>query len=93
MFKRRKKKVKIKHEIDGLLSEMSRWAPHEPEYGIMAENLERLYKTKESKKSYVSGDTVVTVAGSIAGIALVLYFEKAGIVTSKAFNLILKGRV
>lgn len=41
----------------------------------------------------ISPDTVLVVAGNLLGILLILTYEKADIITSKAINFILKGRV
>jgi len=41
----------------------------------------------------VSPDTLLVVAGNLLGIVLILTYEKANIVVSKALNFVLKGRV
>ena len=41
----------------------------------------------------ISPDTLLIVGGNLLGILLILNFEKADIVTSKALNFVLKGRV
>jgi hypothetical protein len=63
-------------------------------YSTMTENVERLYKAKSYEKTRgVSPDTIITVVGSLLGIILILGYEKAGVITSKALGFVLKGRV
>ena len=53
------------------------------------EEYEKLSKTNWK----VSPDTLLVVAGNLAGILLILNFEKMDIVRSKAMSFVLKGRV
>lgn len=49
---------------------------------------------KLSKSDWkVSPDTLLVVAGNLLGIVLILTYEKGNIITTKAINFILKGRV
>jgi hypothetical protein len=53
--------------------------------------LEMDLKTKEFEKSRrVSPDTLAIVAANIAGILLIIGYERANVVTSKALSFILK---
>ena len=49
-------------------------------------------KANATKKS-VSLDTVLVVLGNLAGILLILNFEKLNVLTSKAIPFVLKGRI
>ncbi len=49
-------------------------------------------KANAAKKS-VSMDTVLVVLGNLAGILLILNFEKLNVLTSKAIPFVLKGRI
>ena len=49
-------------------------------------------KANATKKS-VSVDTVLVVLGNLAGILLILNFEKLNVLTSKAIPFVLKGRI
>lgn len=61
----------------------------ESEYGDMVDQLAKLYKLKEfDTKKRVSPDTLAIIAGNLTGIVLVLGYERAGVITSRAFNLI-----
>ena len=65
-----------------------------PEYAAALEKLERLYKLKNlSKDFHVSPDALLAVAGNIAGIMLILNFERIGVITSKAFGLLIKAKM
>jgi hypothetical protein len=97
MFKKITKKDKrtnLEKEIDSVLYVMHTCYPDSDEYTTMSENLERLYKAKANEKDrHVSPDTKLIVAGNLLGIALILWHEKADIITSKALGFVLKGRV
>lgn len=47
----------------------------------------------KEKNIGVSKDTLLIVGANLVGILLVLNYEKAGVITSKAFGSIIKGRV
>lgn len=57
------------------------------------ENLIKLDLSQKSGKNNVSKDVVLTVVGNLLGIVLVINYEKVHVVTSKAFGMIIKGRV
>lgn len=87
-------RTKLEMEIDHLLEDMGTVAPNSESYGIMAQNLEALYKAKSHDRNRrVSPDTVAIVAGNLLGIALILYHEKAEVITTKALGFVIKGRV
>lgn len=98
MFKitKKDKRTNLEKEIDEVIKIMSQYPPDWEMYGIMSENLERLYKAKaeENKsKSKISPDTIAIIAGNLLGIGLILGFEKANVITTKALGFIIKGRV
>ena len=51
------------------------------------------YKHLSEQKWNFSPDALLTVAGNLFGILLVLNFEKLDIIRSKAFGMIIKGRI
>ena len=59
---------------------------------VLIKSLEEYEKLSENKWK-INLDTLVVVAGNLFGILLILNFEKMDIVRSKAFSLLLKGRV
>lgn len=80
--------------IARVLEAMESHDPTSSEYSDAVDKLEQLYKIQVSTKpDRVSLETLVTVAGNLAGIAMILNFEKAGIITSKALGFVLKSRM
>lgn len=63
------------------------------EYTAAIKNIEKLHEIKASHKKTkfrVSGDTLLSVGGSLAGIVMILGYEKANVLTSKALGFVLK---
>lgn len=88
-----KKRYSLNKEIKNVLKRMSEVSPDSDEYAKMSKNLETLYSAASKSKDKVSLDTIVTVAGSLLGIILIINHEQTGIITSKAVGFIIKGRV
>lgn len=83
----------LQEVIDELMSEMRGYDAHSPEYATMADQLVKIYGIKNQKRhDRVSKDTMATIAGNLAGIALILNFERMGVITSKAMGLVMKLR-
>ena len=88
------KKSRLDEVIDLILYDMSLLDAYSDEYEKMAINLEKLLKAKSYEQpKRISPDTIAIVIGNLIGIVLVLRYEKIDIITSKAFNLLLRGRV
>lgn len=88
------KRTNLEKEIDDVLKEMKLLDKDSKEYKTRVVHLERLYKAKGYEKSRtVSPDTVAVVVGNLLGILVILNFEKANVITSKALGFVLKGRV
>jgi hypothetical protein len=88
------KRTNLEKEIDSVIFEMSTLNPADDKYAIMADNLEKLLKMKScDKKATISPDTIAIIAGNLLGIILILGYEKANVITSKALGFVLKGRV
>ena len=93
-FTKKDKRSDLEKEIHSVHCYMQGFLPDEEEYQKCVEVLERLYKAKSLEKDRkVSPDTIATVIGGLTGTVLVLWFEKANVITSKAFNAVFKGRV
>lgn len=91
---KRDRRTNLEKEIDRVLEEMSKLLPDSSEYKTIGDNLEKLYKAKgESDKLKVKPDTIILVVGNLLGIVLILGYEQTNIITSKALNLVIKGRV
>lgn len=94
LFTTKKERNELEEEIHSVLCNMSTYPPDSEEYTVMVANLERLYKTKSYEKDRkVSPDTIAIIAGNLLGIALILGYEKANVITTKALSFIIRGRV
>lgn len=81
--------------ITSHISSMDGIGPETEECTTAATNLKtlmeaRLIEDQIEKPWRPSADTVVTVAGSIAGIVAILTFEKANVITTKSLSLIMR---
>lgn len=86
----KKKEDKLGNEIERLEIELGMTDPESDEYAVIARNLETLYKIRENKNC-VSADTIASIAGTLASIFAVMYYEQAGhFISSKAWGLIQK---
>jgi hypothetical protein len=86
----------LEEAINAALLDLQNHAPYTTEYIKALENIEKLYKLRAPKPELqkpVSLDTVLTVAGNLAGIVIVLGYERAHVITSKAFGMIIKTRL
>lgn len=83
-------------EIQEVLSEMRDINKAHPDYETHLDKLERLYKLKlniQHEKKTVSPDALVAAGASIAGIVMILGFEQANVLTSKAMSFVFKPKV
>lgn len=88
----RETKKRIKEERNRIFMEMSVEGLDQDSWNELKERYDAY--TEMLKPSWsVSPDTVLTVAGSLAGILLIISYEKADILASKALGFVLKGRV
>jgi len=89
-------KPTLEEAIELLLLEMKNLKAYDPKYSECVDQLAKLYDIKKSlekdNKKIVSYDQLLAVAGNLAGILLILNFERAGIVTSKALGFVMKAK-
>lgn len=79
----------IEDEKIAVLEEMASEHSDTEKYSRMVENLDVLCGLdKDSNR--IDVNTVLTIAGSLAGIVLILKYEKLDIITSKALGFIPK---
>jgi hypothetical protein len=79
----------LDNEIERLLKVMEKMGPLDNKYADVADQLVKLYKLKEvDSKKRVSPDTLAAAATNIAGILLILNFEHAHVMTSKALGFV-----
>jgi hypothetical protein len=74
-----------------ILTEMKACNADSDEFKVMLKRLERVYKLKTiDGQKRVSPDVVASIAGNLAGIVLILHFEKVNVVASKALGFVMK---
>jgi len=84
----------LEKEISNLTKKLGVLEPDSKEYQVVADNVVRLCNARSYiKDRFASWDTLAVIGGNLLGIVLVLNYEKLDIVSSKAFGLIIKGRV
>ena len=87
------KRTNLEKESDRVILKLEKIEPNTQEYAEVADNLEKLYKARSLvKERHVSLDTVALIAGNLLGIGLILWYEKADVITSKALGFVIKGR-
>jgi hypothetical protein len=86
--------LKLIAAINDCLNELDTFGPDDPRYIKTLASLERLMDIRKAKKSKYNIDlnTVLLVAGNLAGIGIIVYSERATAFTSKAQGFILKTR-
>lgn len=93
-FTKRDKQTNLEKEIDSVINKMSEYKPNTDEYTAITDNLEKLYKAKSYERDRnISPDTIAIIAGNLLGILLILGYEKANIITTKALGFVLRGHV
>jgi hypothetical protein len=93
LIKRKNEDQGLQNVIDQHLASMINADTGSTEYQRQVDQLTKLYSLKEKPSDKrVSPDTLVTVAGNLAGILMIVGHEKAHVVTSKALGFILKAR-
>lgn len=81
------KKSKLDETMDNVLVEMEAYSAADEVYGKMMQHLKDLNELKKTKSSRgVSPDTVAVVAGNLAGILIIVGYERAHVVASKALS-------
>lgn len=75
--------------IDPVIARMKKVGPNSEEYPNLMRSLERLEGMKTvNRRKPLDWNTVLSTLGSLAGIVLILNFERLGVVTSKAIMYI-----
>lgn len=89
----KQEKSKIEQEIQRVHELLSVMDVATNEYEATVKQLEVLYDIEGKTKRSISPDTAVLAATNILGIILVIRSEEFNVVTSKAFGMIMRGRV
>lgn len=79
--------------IDSLLNEMNSVMSDTEAYSKMVDQLVKLCTLRDNlRPKGVSNDTLAVIAGNLFGILIIVGFERANVVTSKALSFVLKLR-
>jgi len=80
---------KLDDEIERLVDQLGMTSIDDENYEKIAKNLQKLTEARERKNDRViSSDAILAASINIVAMLLILNFEKAGVITSKAFNLV-----
>ena len=83
----------IDRSITKLLNDMDDLGLNQVDRLECMTQLERLTEIKANRrKSAVSRDTIVLVAGNLVGILLIMAYEQKHVMTSKSFSQLIKPR-
>ena len=86
--------TQLDETIDDLFQELAGFSANEEGYAKASDQLVKLIKLKkEIEPSWrVSPDTLALIGANLLGILLILNFERAGVVASKALSFVGKLR-
>jgi len=89
------KQTMLEKEINSVLRIMETHRPNSVEYRDMAANLRVLYEDGNLMKRVAKYHriTIAVVVGNILGLAMILGYERASVITSKAIAFVMRGRV
>ena len=84
----------LEEVIDAVQDRLLKEDPPSDEFAKTVDQLDKLYKIKtSSREDRVSKDVLLTVVANLAGIGMILGYERANVVASKALGFVLKSRV
>lgn len=91
MFGKSEATVLLEKEIAHGLRDLAAHDVHSDEYSKMLDRVVALYRMKEEEKSkFGSKDTLAVVFGNLLGILMVVKHENVNVITSRAFQLLLR---
>jgi hypothetical protein len=79
--------------IDSALKDLSTLTADAEQYATVMEQLEKLYALRNQHKPWfkrVDPNVTASAMAQVAGIAMIVEFERVGILTSKAMSLLQK---
>lgn len=83
----------LEKAIDIVMQTLLTHSPDSDEYSKTLSHLERLYALKTvNRKPRVSPDTILLVAGNLAGILAIVAYEQKHVMASKALGFLMKAR-
>lgn len=80
--------------LDEAYTHLASFNPESDEHAAITKQIVELEKIRDArnKGSKISPDTIALIAANLVGIVLILNFEKAGVITSKAMGMVGKLR-
>jgi len=93
MFNKHDKRTEVEKVIDERIQEFAREAKTPKEVLGVIDLIKGKYEMLATKPHGVKPDTWALIAANILGLVLILNFEKTNILTTKAMNFIVRGRV
>lgn len=97
-FTKKDKRSMLEKEIDRLLKSMGDMDQDDPEYKKKAEMLEKLISINQKctnardGREKLSPNTVAVVVGGMLEMVIIMNYERAHVIATKAFGRILRGR-
>lgn len=82
--------------IELAFAELKGYEPHTKEYAECLTQIERLAALRSSdkkEKKTVSADNLISVGGNLAGIGMILGYERTHVLASKALGFVLKSKL
>lgn len=93
MFIDREDKPSLDVSLAAAHASLQNLDPTSEEYGVVLDRIARLEKMKDARRRpSISPDTLVMAATNLAGILLILNYERTGIVTTKALGFVSRTR-
>jgi hypothetical protein len=91
------RKTSLDEAIESLIKELDGHDGHSNEAKAIAENINTLAEANATLKGadtpdFVSAETLAVIAANLAGILMILSYEKANVLTSKALSFVLKAK-
>ena len=93
IFAKSKERQMLDEEIEAVLEELNNMAVNDDEYEIYLNTYTRLVESREKQKRKLLSKENAPIIANLVGIAMILYHEKANVITSKALGFVTKGRV
>ena len=97
-FQTKDKRTMLEKEIDRLLKSMSDMDQDDPEYKKKTETLEKLISINQKctnmkdGREKLSPNTLAVVVGGMLEMIIIMNYERAHVIATKAFGRILRGR-
>ena len=88
-FKTQTEDLGLQEAIDTALNELKNHKPDTKEYSNIVDQLTKLYGMKR-KPNTLSKDALLSFAGSILGVGMIMSFEKTHVMSQKALGFVKK---